>query len=59
MLKNLWKQLRRPKRNLTPEDEAAHQEGRHIRDGLETLKMGDLEGPAGYTHRGKESRGEL
>ena len=58
MLRNLFRRLR-PQRQLDPEEEAARQEGRKIRDQLETLKVGDLEGPAAYTHRGKESRGEL
>jgi hypothetical protein len=51
--------FRRPKREVTAEDEAAYQEGQRIREGIETLRMGDLEGPAGYTHPGKESRGEF
>jgi hypothetical protein len=59
VVKNLLKLLRRPKREVTAEDEAAYEEGKHIREGIETLRLGDLEGPAGYTHGGKESRGEF
>jgi hypothetical protein len=59
MFKKLLQFFRRPKREVTPEDEAAYEEGQRIREGMETLRMGDLEGPAGYTHGGKESRGEF
>jgi hypothetical protein len=59
MLENLLKLLRRPKREITAEDEAAYEEGKQIREGIETLRTGDLRGPAAYTHGGKESRGEF
>jgi hypothetical protein len=59
MVKNLLKLLRRPKRAITAEDEAAYEEGKRIREGIETQRLGDLDGPAGYTHGGKESRGEF
>jgi hypothetical protein len=59
MVRNFLKLLRRPKREVSAEDEAAREESKQIREGIETLRMGDLEGPAAYTHRGKESRGEL
>jgi hypothetical protein len=59
MFKSLLQFFRRPKREVTAEDEAAYEEGQRIREGIETLRMGDLQGPAGYTHRGKESRGEF
>lgn len=50
--------LIRPKRELTAEDEEAYEEGEHIREGIETLRLGSLEGPGMYTHGGRESRGE-
>ena len=59
MFKNLLQFFRRPKREVTAEDEAAYEEGQRIREGIETLRMGDRQGAAGYTHRGKESRGEF
>ena len=46
----------RPKPS-TKEDLEAQAEADHIRDGVETLRMGSLEGPAMYTHGGSESRG--
>jgi hypothetical protein len=59
MIRSLTQFFRRRKREVTVEDEAAYEEGKRIREGIETLRMGDLQGPAGYTHRGKESRGEF
>jgi hypothetical protein len=59
MVKNLLRLLRRPKREITAEDETAYEEGMQIREGIETLRTGGLRGPAAYTHRGKESRGEF
>jgi hypothetical protein len=58
MLKSLLNLIRRPKPELTAEDEAAREEGREIREGIETLRLGSLEGPGMYTHGGHESRGE-
>jgi hypothetical protein len=49
----------RGRRELTAEDESAREEGRQIREQVETLRTGDLRGPSAYTHRGKESRGEF
>jgi hypothetical protein len=57
-VKRLFELLRGRKREVTAEDEAAREEGRQIREQVETLRMGDLRGPSAYTHRGKESRGE-
>jgi hypothetical protein len=51
-LRNWW----RPKPS-SREDLEAQTAGRHLREDVETLRMGSLEGPAMYTHGGSESRG--
>ena len=51
-LRNWW----RPKPS-TREKLEAQKDGRQIREDVETLRVGSLEGSAMYTHRGSESRG--
>jgi hypothetical protein len=58
VLERLLSLFRRPRRERTAEDEAAREEGEHIREGIETMRLGSLEGPGMYTHGGRESRGE-
>ena len=58
MIKRLLRLLRPRRREITAEDEAARNEALQIREGVETLRLGSLEGPGAYTHRGHESRGE-
>jgi hypothetical protein len=41
----------------TQEDLDAQKDGRQIREDVETLRMGSLEGPPMYAHGGSESRG--
>lgn len=55
MLRCLLVLLRR-RRALTAEDEAAYQEGKRLRQDLEALRTGSLDGPQPYTHGGRESK---
>jgi hypothetical protein len=48
----------RPSAPKTSEDLEAQAEAEQMRQQRETQRMGALEGPAMYTHGGRESRGD-
>jgi hypothetical protein len=57
MLRRLLDRVR-PKKILTQEDLDARLEAKRMREGMETLRTGSLEGPPMFTHGGRESRGD-
>jgi len=56
MFNTLLKKLRR-KRELTPEDVAAREQAKVMRNEMETLRTGSIGGAENFTYGGKESRG--
>jgi hypothetical protein len=56
VLKRLVDRLRK-RREVTAEDERAHEDARRMKSDVETLRMGGLGGPGMISHGGKDATG--